>query len=59
MRQLQDGETETETYFYAGNTSYVGISKFLQEHICNDFCDMMISSIYLQLAVFIAKKEAN
>ena len=40
-KQLQDGETETETYFCAGNTSYVGISKFLQEHICNDFCDMM------------------
>ena len=40
-KELKDGETESETYFCARNTSYVGIAKFRQEHICNDFCNMM------------------
>ena len=30
--ELQDGETESETYFCAGNTSYIGIENFLQQH---------------------------
>ena len=40
-KELQDEDNESETYFCAGNTSYVGIAKFLHEHICNDFCSMM------------------
>ena len=40
-KELLDGENESETYFCAGNTSYLGIEKFLQEHICSDFCKIM------------------
>ena len=30
-----------EIYFCAGNTSSFGIKKFLEEHICNKYCDML------------------
>ena len=36
--ELKDGN---EIYFCAGNTTYMGIQKFLSEHICNRFCNML------------------
>jgi hypothetical protein len=30
-----------ETYFCAGNLSFIGINEFKKQHRCNKFCEMM------------------